>query len=493
MAYKFWSPESPRPQPISRRLLLAVNIPLGCALTVLLVLEYRREMAQALAEQQISLKEEAIVIHQAVRYLIETETTARIEDFVDQMRLRMNAVDSRNHRLVVTWTSRMNSAQELSAGATQIAVPLVAAFRSGERQFLLDGNLLVFDGVDDGEICSIVSEDAQQIQDEVRRQLVLQLGSLAGLAIFAAAIVTVAVYQLVGRPLRKMAHTVDVIARGEFGAQVASSPSLELQGLAESVNSMSHALALVEDKRRREMDLARKIQEYLLPNGISVPGLHVASLYLPADDVAGDYFDLLAMPDGCWLIAVADVTGHGVPSAMAAAMLKALLLVVSESAALPHEIIGQVNRRFVAILRPGLFVTAFVARWCPKTHRLTYANAGHPPGLIYRPATGIEELASSGMPVGLMEQTTCTTRETALSPDDRLVLYTDGVTEAWSPEGELFGEQRLKNVILREHAADPDGLLAAIASEVKSHCAGRELVDDLTLLVIAPLQLAISD
>ena len=92
-----------------------------------------------------------------------------------------------------------------------------------------------------------------------------------------------------------------------------------------------------------------------------------------------------------------------------------------------------------------------------------------------------------------MEQTTCKTRETALSPDDRLVLYTDGVTEAWSPEGELFGEQRLKNVILREHAADPDGLLAAIASEVKSHCAGRELVDDLTLLVIAPLQLAISD
>lgn len=477
---------SDRPLPISRRLLFAVNVPLGCALAVLLVLGYRREMSQAIGEQQVSLKEESIAIHQAVEPLAQQRPMDSVQSLVNKMRTKMNAVHSRNHLIIVTWKKQTIHSNEFGVETERFSNALTSAFQSGERQLIWDAKLHVFDGFEDGELCVIVAEEAKQIQDAVRRQLILQLGSLAVLAIVAAAMVTIAVFRLVGRPLHRMARAVDVIAKGQFGVQVASSRSLELRELADSVNSMSRALELAADKRRREMDLAREIQEHLLPINPSVPGLQVRSLYRPAQDVSGDYFDLLPMSDGSWLIAIADVTGHGVPSAMAAAILKALLLMASETVAKPHEVIQRINRRFVAILRPGLFVTTFVARWYPETRRLSYANAGHPPGLLFRPDSGIEELSSSGMPVGILEQITSETREVELSPGDRLVLFTDGLNEAWSSKGEMYGLPRLKNLIIQHGTAAADELLSVIAGDVESHCAGRELDDDLTLLVIAP-------
>jgi len=477
---------SDHPRPISLRLLLAVNVPLGCALAVLLVLGYRREMSQAIGEQQVSLKEESIAIHQAVEHLTQKRQLDSVRVFVDEMRTKMNAVHTRNHQIIVTWRKQSIHSNELGDEAERFSNALTAAFQSGERQLTWHATPYVFDGYEDGELCVIVAEEAKQIQEAVRRQLVLQLGTLAALAIVAAVLVTIAVFRLVGRPLHRMARAVDVIAKGQFGVQVATSRSLELRELADSVNSMSRALELAEDKRRREMDLAREIQEHLLPINPAVPGLKVCSLYRPAQDVSGDYFDVLPMSDGSWLIAIADVTGHGVPAAMAAAIVKALLMMASETVAKPHEVIRRINRRFVAILRPGLFVTTFVARWYPETRRLSYANAGHPPGLLFRASSEIEELSSSGMPVGILEQITSETREVELSPGDRLVLFTDGLTEAWSAGGEMYGLPRLKNVIIQHGTAAADELLSVIASDVESHCAGRELADDLTLLVIAP-------
>lgn len=475
-----------RARPISERLLLAVNIPLGCALAVLLVLGYQREMSQAIGEQQVSLKEESIAIHHAAEHLTQKHPLESVQSFVNDMRTKMNTVHSRNHFIVVAWKKQTIHSSEFVAETERFSNALVSAFQAGKRELNWGDKLHVFDGFEGGELCVIVAEEAKQIQDAVRRQLVLQLGTLAALGIVAAAIVTFAVFRLVGRPLHRMARAVDVIAKGQFGVQVATSRSLELRELADSVNSMSRALEVAEDKRRREMNLAREIQEHLLPINPSVPGLKVCSLYRPAQHVSGDYFDLLPMSDGSWLIAMADVTGHGVPSAMAAAILKALLLMASETIAKPHEVIQRINRRFVAILRPGLFVTTFVARWYPETRRLSYANAGHPPGLLFRAPSEIEELSSSGMPVGILEQITSETREVELSAGDRLVLFTDGLTEAWSSKGEMYGLPRLKDVIIQHGTAAVDELLNVIASDIESHRAGREVDDDLTLLVIAP-------
>lgn len=471
-----------RSPPISVRLLGAVNVPLGVALAILLTWEYRREMTEALSDARASLREEAIAIHEAVVHL-EGHSTDATHDFVSEVCLKMEAVRSANHRIVVTRGSQTIHSGVFGTTAVQSAAALTRAFRMAQSSLLLEGKLVVFDGVEDRGIGVIVSEDADHLQSVVRQKLTLQLGMLAILGVVAAAIVNVVVFRVVSRPLRRMAHTVDVIARGQFGGQVETSNTRELMELATSVNLMSRALDAAENQRRQVMESARVIQEHLLPNEVRIPGLAICHAYLPADDVGGDYYDFIPMTDGFWLLVVADVAGHGVPAAMAAALLKALLLCAADHSHAPEDILRQVNRRFVSLLPVGRFVTVLVAMWHPETRRLVYVNAGHPSGLVWNPQSGFRKLDSTAMPVGILDDAVYQPHELELTDDDRMVWFTDGLIEAFSPSGEMFGMERLQQLIVQHGNFSLEQLQSAILTAVRAFAGDKPLADDLTLLV----------
>jgi sigma-B regulation protein RsbU (phosphoserine phosphatase) len=260
----------------------------------------------------------------------------------------------------------------------------------------------------------------------------------------------------------------------------------ELQDLTRSFNTMSEALATDERRRQRDIQRAREIQQHLLPNGVSIPVLTIARDYQPAEHVAGDYYDLLPLADGSWLLVIADVAGHGISAAMAATLLKALLLCESEISLDPTTILARVNRRMTSLLPTGVFVTMLLAVWNPNERRLTYVNAGHPPGLLWNPRDGFRELAASAFPVGVMPEVEYVARELTLTASDRLVLVTDGLLEAFAPTGELFGADRLQQLIVNHASASPSELLNAILSAVRLFTGNRPLQDDLTLLIASP-------
>jgi phosphoserine phosphatase RsbU/P len=237
---------------------------------------------------------------------------------------------------------------------------------------------------------------------------------------------------------------------------------------------------------RQELETARRIQAATLPQEPpQTAGLEVAARYLPASEVAGDFYDFLSDEGRRLGIFVADVSGHGVPAALVASMLKVAVAAQSAHAASPARVLSEIHQIFHGKLR-NQFITALYVDLEPAAGRLTWASAGHPPPLLWRRGDArVDELAHNGAIIGRFRRTTYTEASMAIGPGDRLLLFTDGIPEARSPAGEPFGDDRLRS-FLTDHASRPaeriaEALIARIA-EWTGRSAGFE--DDLTLVVV---------
>jgi len=236
---------------------------------------------------------------------------------------------------------------------------------------------------------------------------------------------------------------------------------------------------------RQELETARKIQQSILPGEPPrVAGLDLAARYLPATEVAGDFYEFLPGEGRRTGILIADVSGHGVPAALVASMLKIATAAEAPHAASPARVLTEMNQIFHGKLR-NQFITAFCAFADLEAGRITWASAGHPPALLWRQEEGkVEELGSGGLVMGRLRRAVYTESSLPFSQGDRLLLFTDGIPEALSPAGELFGDERLQD-LLASQAGLPaeriaDALLARVA-EWTGRDAGFE--DDLTLVV----------
>ncbi len=474
--------------PLGVHLLWAVNLPLGLLLTVLMVFEYRDEMDQAILEKETGLADESVAVHQAVAHLAHEHSVTSTKEFIERVCSKMQDTRSPGHAILVVRGDDMLHSSEHGHMSADADAVLLKTFRNGQSRLRWQNELIVLGGHEEDGTAVVIAELATNIRRTARIDVLWQLGVLAGLAAIAAGIVDAVLWRLIRSPLRRMSATVDTIARGEFGVMLESPVGRELQDLTRSFNTMSDALATDERRRQREMQRAREIQQHLLPSGVSLPGLTIARDYQPAEDVAGDYYDLIPLADGSWLIVVADVAGHGISAAMAATLLKALLLCESENSSNPTDILGRVNRRLSSLLPTGVFVTVLLAVWNPSESRLTYVNAGHPSGLLWNPRDGFRELAASEIPVGVMPEVEYVARELTLTTSDRLVLVTDGLLEAFAPNGELFGADRLKQLIANHATATPSELLNTILIAERAFAGDRPLQDDLTLIVASPCE-----
>lgn len=324
---------------------------------------------------------------------------------------------------------------------------------------------LTVDAAAFGDAGRLVERDDLSVGDEVRSRLKrLRLQLLA--------------------PARRQGQVVGAVAVGRT-LEGGDPDADEREFLTAVADQLALAVGTLGPRREaRELDQARQIQESLLPGRLpEVPGVEVAGLWRPAREVAGDYYDVLDFGDGRAGLCIADVVGKGMPAAMTMSGLQAAVRAVAAADVPPDRVCEQVRRVVTSGLTGGKFVTFFYALLDAPAHRLTYANAGHAPPFLVRAGGGVETLETGGGALTrLLAGTPFRRGEIDLGPGDKLLLYTDGVTEARGRDGSLFGEQRLVDVV-RSTDGDAAALRAAVADAVGSFSAG-EAQDDLTLLVL---------
>ena len=240
-------------------------------------------------------------------------------------------------------------------------------------------------------------------------------------------------------------------------------------------------------KLHREQEEARLIQRALLPSTMpQTAGVAVAASWQPADGVGGDCFDVMAS-GSLTGIAIADVAGKGMPAALLMSNLQAAVRAFAQGGtepSAPGTLCGNVNRLLCRHMVSGRFVT-FCFAWIDAGKRsLTYANAGHNPPLLLRADGSVERLSEGGMVMGVFPDAAFKQAEVALGPGDRLLFYTDGITEAPDASGEEFGEDRLAAA----GRSAPDRSVEALKDHVLAQLAlftGGTFVDDATLIVVA--------
>jgi serine phosphatase RsbU (regulator of sigma subunit)/transcriptional regulator with GAF, ATPase, and Fis domain len=247
--------------------------------------------------------------------------------------------------------------------------------------------------------------------------------------------------------------------------------------------------AAVRRTLEREVAMARGIQESFLPRSVpSHPGWEMGTTWLVAREVGGDFYDFIPLapgPDGPrWGIVIADVADKGVPAALVMALCRTLLRSVAISRIDPGITLTRLNELIIADTQTDLFVSVFYAVWEPGSGRLSYANGGHNPPLLFGASDTSRDLPEHGMLLGVEPDASYQTHSLTLAPESLLVLFTDGVTEAADPQGEFFGLDRLRRLILDRDDWRAQAVADSIASSVLAFSGESYLADDLTAVVL---------
>lgn len=237
-----------------------------------------------------------------------------------------------------------------------------------------------------------------------------------------------------------------------------------------------------DQKQQREVEEASLIQRGLLPTAIpQVGGMELAVAWQPAYGVGGDCFDMVAFGQVLG-ISIADIAGKGLPAALLMSNLQAAVRAFAQDSTPPASICTSVNRLLCRNMAPGRFATFCYARLDVEHSRITYSNAGHNPPLLVREDGTVEKLAGGGMVLGVFPDISYEQVELRLDPRDRLIFYTDGLSEALNTDGEEYGDERLAEAAARSRTLDPARLKDALLEEVTRFADGK-FQDDATLIV----------
>lgn len=251
---------------------------------------------------------------------------------------------------------------------------------------------------------------------------------------------------------------------------------------------LEHArLAEVEQAERvmaRELEQAAEIQQRLLP--VSPPeirGLELAGHNAPCRTVGGDYYDFFPYLDGRIGLAVADVSGKGMPAALLMSSLQARVQVLAEDPGDLAALTSRLNRLLAVSCPSNRFISLFLGVLNPETGEMTYCNAGHNPPLVVRSGGRVEWLDGGGPILGILPAASYERRNFHIEPGDILLLYSDGVTEATNPNGEEFGEDRLANLLVASYGRSAVTILEELKKALTDWMAGTPPADDITLVV----------
>ncbi len=264
--------------------------------------------------------------------------------------------------------------------------------------------------------------------------------------------------------------------------------SLGLAVLLFSFGYVAMQMVLASERRllsiENELAIAREIQASILPgDNPKMNNLRVATAYHPMTDVAGDFYEFVPVDHNCIGFLVADVTGHGIPAALIAAMIKVAMQSVVHCAHDPREVLRGLNGVLSAQLGPQLVSAAYL--WLDTKNRIAlYSAAGHPPLLHCREGE-LSRIESNGLLLGVLPDSDYPLCDIPILPGDRFLLYTDGVIEPENARGDSFGEFKFEQVVRNQQSRPPSELLDQLLSEIRQwQPASMPQQDDITLIAI---------
>jgi sigma-B regulation protein RsbU (phosphoserine phosphatase) len=297
--------------------------------------------------------------------------------------------------------------------------------------------------------------------------------------------------------LRSRGETVGALLLGAkvTGTEYTSEDVQLLSALAGQMGvSLQNALLVREREEaarfEEELRLARQIQRSFLRTEFPrLPRFEVHATTLPSKEVGGDLYDLVPCGDGAFMVAIADVAGKGVPAALLSGMLQASLRTQAASIPSVAEITRNINALVYRGGRVDQFATFFLARVDSHAMRISFTNAGHNYPVVVRRHGGQDLLERGGTVLGILEEPVYEEGHMTLDAGDHVVLYTDGITEAISPDGELYGEDRLY-ALLRDLGRDTSArdVASRILDDVRDWMGEAEARDDITLMVLRVLE-----
>lgn len=431
-------------------------------------------------------------------------------DFTNDLNSLTNAEDSQVRYIIIDlprslkpWATNIDlhiispSAQRDSRGG-DVALPNVQ-----EGQILVDTEAMVggipaygfTKGLGDGQRISIFL-DREHIQNR-KQALIFSILGISAVCIGLSILMAFLIGGSITKPLETLMHDIQIISGGNFDHKPRARSNDEIGIVSRLLGDMAVGLKSAQDVwlenqgRKHDLDVAKEIQENLLPKHVPrIAGYDVSAYYSPSKEVGGDYYDFFLVDKTHLGMVCADVSGKGIPGSMVMMMAKALVSYEAQENLSPRDIFCKVNRTLAKDIKRGMFVTAFYMLLDIPTARLTVASAGHNPLLLYRAATKqCIEVNPGGIALGFDKDGRLFERNMKeeviqLQRGDRAVIFTDGVTEAMSPSGEEFGEERMQAITIQAAGRSSAEYLTALVNAIQGHAQSDDQHDDITIVTL---------
>jgi sigma-B regulation protein RsbU (phosphoserine phosphatase) len=250
-------------------------------------------------------------------------------------------------------------------------------------------------------------------------------------------------------------------------------------------NDLLQQEMVVRERLETEVQLARQIQQTFIPQFLpTYDSWQLAARWRTARQVGGDFYDVIELAENKLGLFIADVADKGMPAALFMALTRTLIHAAVNETSSPAEALRRVNDQLLPDTQQGMFVTAVYGVLDTESGNFTYVNAGHNPPLWLKANGQIEKLTRTGVALGVMEQPTMNERTISLRAGEVLLLYTDGVTETFSPDGELFGDVRLMDAVISTPRASADDILMTVEARLNEFSDPLPPEDDLTMLAV---------
>ena len=302
------------------------------------------------------------------------------------------------------------------------------------------------------------------------------------------------------KPVAALEKGSEIIGKGNLEHIIVIDSDNEIGRLADAFNKMTkdlkkaHVKELQQKTLQRELEIAREIQLSIIPKVIpEIAGYRIHTFYKAAEEVGGDYYDIVALPGGMTGVLVADVSGKGVPAALITAMFSSMLHAESRETADPLQTILNINTEVRKKISRGMFITAFYGALNPALNTVEMVSAGHNETLVYRASGGkVDKFTPKGFPIAMSPTEIMKTRvikETfTMNPGDKMVVFTDGITEAMNVQQKEMGIDALVDSLVKYGSLPGEKVLEGITNTVKEFTAGYQQSDDIALIVMERLK-----
>lgn len=463
------------------RLAVVINVAAVLVLGAFGVIDSRREEAAHIRPEIGRLREEARVLRVAWDQFPDAQQFQR---FLDEFCRQMSSAASPGHHIVVFDKAGRITTRAHEHANHDLEAMMAASGTTDTARFTHGGEPFVSVGVKTRDGATIaVAQSLTPVEQILHAQRISRLASTAILVALVFGITTIALLVWVRDPLRELVAAVSAVGKRRFDVRVRPSGSRELRYLTHGINEMIQSLEVVERNRESEMRRAQGIQRALLPrDGREVDGFDVAAVFLPAERIGGDLYDIVKLSDGSTLLAVFDVSGHGVPAALFTALLRA---VVRHHAAATTDlaiIVEAMNAGLAEVAPSDTFATCLLVRLLPSEGAAEYVSAGHDPAVVLIPGGPPVELDHGGLVLGVQRRARYEVSRVALPRGSRILMFTDGIHEAWDGKMRLFGRERLAKLLAETSGLPPKDQLNAVVHSARTFQGRDRFDDDVTLL-----------